>query len=73
MIKERFDRGVVNDLWMEQFPEAIVSHLIMEESDHCPIVVLMDKRREKIIRPFRFFEAWTSDISSTLLLKKPGM
>lgn len=39
LIWERIDRVVVNDRWLDIFPEATVTHLIKEESDHCPIML----------------------------------
>lgn len=53
-IKERLDRAVVNTLWMEIYPEVIIKHLRMEISDHCPILILINKKTFKGFRSFRF-------------------
>lgn len=39
-IKEWLDRVIINDLWMDKNPKANVIHLMKEESDHCPILLL---------------------------------
>lgn len=38
-IKERLEWGVATKEWLDIFPNASVSHLTMEESDHCLILV----------------------------------
>ena len=35
----RLDRGLCNDQWRMRFQEAGVRHLLMHESDHCPLLI----------------------------------
>lgn len=54
-IRERLDRGVANNLWMNLFPEMDLCHLPTLASDHCPLLLdLIGRSRSirKII--FRF-------------------
>lgn len=70
LIKERLDRAVVNELWMENFPAAAVFQLLREEYDHSPILVTTVRSEGRRNRPFRFIEAWISNDSSKVLIKE---
>lgn len=69
MIRERLDRMVANNLWMEHNPEAAIWHLRKEESNHCPILITTERKMNRRSRPFRLFEAWTKESSSVNLVK----
>ncbi|XVF71729.1 hypothetical protein PTKIN_Ptkin12aG0063000 [Pterospermum kingtungense] len=61
----RLDRGMANERWCEFFSQFYVQHLNASVSDHCPIMVCDDPRKD-VKRPRRktryFFEAmWTKD------------
>ncbi|KAH1097584.1 hypothetical protein J1N35_014505 [Gossypium stocksii] len=38
-IRERLDRGVVNEKWMQLFPRGNIHHLTSSLSDHCPLLI----------------------------------
>lgn len=45
-IRERLDRGVVNDDWLSCFPNVTIRHLPHSHSDHCPLLITMDLEEE---------------------------
>ncbi|KAA3472533.1 reverse transcriptase [Gossypium australe] len=57
-IKERLDRGVINEKWMNLFPGGNVRHLTHSISDHCPLLIHTGNE-ENFCRISSFkFEAW---------------
>lgn len=64
LIKQRLDRAFVDKEWMQAFPMASVTHLQMEASDHRPILIKTITLENRGRRPFRFFQAWTTEPSS---------
>ena len=60
-IQERLDRAFVNQEWTDLYPEASVTHLTWVHSDHCPILLSLDKPPSlRLTRPFRFQPVWMS-------------
>lgn len=54
-IRERFDKGVANDAWLDIFPNMGVRHLPNPFSNHCPLLITLDKRGDKKrTKHFRF-------------------
>lgn len=43
LIQERIDRVFVNAEWNDLFPEAFVQHLERAYSNHCPILLCLDR------------------------------
>lgn len=70
LIKQRIDRGFVDKDWLQSFPMALVTHLQMEASDHCPILIktLMPENRGR--RHFRFLQAWSTELSFFDIINK---
>lgn len=64
LIKERLDRVVTNKDWVMVFHQTVVKHLNIEASDHCPILLQIDKQQMFKWRPFWFIKAWTIENSS---------
>lgn len=61
LIQERIDRVFINAEWNILFPEALVQHLERAHSDHCPILLCLDKNHDvRLPRPFRFQPMWLS-------------
>lgn len=57
--RARLDKGVCNIEWRDLYPEAIVKHLPIIQSDHSPLLVqLNDGRKNKCSGPFGFLAAW---------------
>ncbi|KAJ8442543.1 LOW QUALITY PROTEIN: hypothetical protein Cgig2_026485 [Carnegiea gigantea] len=50
------DRGLCNDQWRMRFQEAGVRHLLMHESDHCPLLITPNGFAlvQKVQKPFKF-------------------
>lgn len=38
-IRERLDRCVANETWLELWPKATVEHIVWEGSDHLPVIL----------------------------------
>ncbi|CAN0841413.1 Transposon TX1 uncharacterized 149 kDa protein [Linum grandiflorum] len=63
-IEERLDRAMVNEEWMQTFPNAVLRNLIAPVSDHSPI--LLNTRPCEIrrqVRRFRFENKWFEEHS----------
>lgn len=43
-IRERLDRVVANEKWLEKFPNMEVQHILSFASDHLPILLTLDAR-----------------------------
>ncbi|XP_031119046.1 uncharacterized protein LOC116022462 [Ipomoea triloba] len=57
----RLDRALSNANWKTRFPQAIVEHLPMINSDHSPLLVSCNPTPEVSgTRPFRFNLAWST-------------
>jgi hypothetical protein len=53
----RLDRGLATTSWWDRFPDAVVRHLTAAKSDHCPLLVVMERserRRRHDDRPSQF-------------------
>ncbi|CAL1395729.1 unnamed protein product [Linum trigynum] len=55
-IRERLDRALCSNLWMERFPETLVKHFTDQGSDHRAIL-LSDKAYARNCRPLFRFDA----------------
>ena len=61
LIQKRIDRVFINAEWNLLFPDASVQHLERAHSDHCLILLCLDKNHDvKLPRPFRFQPMWLS-------------
>ncbi|XP_061342057.1 uncharacterized protein LOC133288347 [Gastrolobium bilobum] len=61
-VLKRLDRAVANDAWRTCFEEATVLNLPRIFSDHCPVLVRLDKENQCWRdRPFRFMVVWQND------------
>ncbi|KAL0005366.1 hypothetical protein SO802_012927 [Lithocarpus litseifolius] len=61
LIQERLDRGFCNVGWRFLYPEASIEHLVRVNSDHCPILLNLEKPLGLgLVRPFRFQPGWLS-------------
>jgi hypothetical protein len=59
LIQERLDRGWANTDWKLLFPEASIQHLPHLNSDHCPLLLMLDPPPPSTRnRPFRFQPIW---------------
>ena len=68
----RLDRMVVNEKWVEQFPEAQVHHISMSASDHCMLALFLTKIKRPKPKKRRFvFEAmWARDDRCKEVIKR---
>ncbi|XP_074314409.1 uncharacterized protein LOC141649624 [Silene latifolia] len=60
----RLDRAMKTEAWSDQFPYARIYHLNREWSDHAPIMVKLDGRREErgvMGKRFRFEQMWVGE------------
>lgn len=57
--KSRLDRFLVNNEWLDRWPNTFQKGLSRSVSDHCP-VSLETKFIDWGPKPFRFVDAWTS-------------
>lgn len=59
-VESRIDRVIVNNSWLDFFPEATVTHLPFFKSDHRPLLLRTEilNKREHVEKPFRFIASW---------------
>lgn len=67
LIRERLDRFLCNDLWLQLFPNSYVFHLSSCASDHKPILPKTTPPRRSTI-PFKFESMWLHDPSFPALV-----
>ena len=71
LIQERIDRFFMNPSWCLLYPDAKVSHLTRCHSDHCPVLMETNPKRQlHLARPFRFQSFWLSDPSFPSVVNK---
>lgn len=57
-IKERLDRVLANQAWLDHYPDTQVYHLPKTHSDHCPLLISTSKSVSNGPFPFRCKECW---------------
>jgi hypothetical protein len=62
-VRVRLDRAIACPAWTTLFPHANVCHLISSRSDHCPILISLDKDDHQThrYRPQRYEAMWERD------------
>lgn len=62
-IRERLDRGVVNDSWRQLYPDAAIIHMGYSDSDHRPILLDTEYHvvRPEVTRQKRFEAGWIEE------------
>ncbi|XP_075083424.1 uncharacterized protein LOC142167164 [Nicotiana tabacum] len=61
LILERIDGCFVNNCWINEFPEAFVTHLARTHSDYCPLLVKLNNNTQVVnVKPFWFESMWCS-------------
>lgn len=55
---ERLDHFLGNSEWCSSFPATKVYHLPMMQSDHAPILAVLNSSKQIIKKPFRFENWW---------------
>ncbi|XP_070018047.1 uncharacterized protein [Nicotiana sylvestris] len=61
LILERIDKCLANNQWINEYPEANITHLPKTHSDHCPMLVnLSNNSYTPLNKPFRFELMWCS-------------
>ncbi|WVZ63451.1 hypothetical protein U9M48_013082 [Paspalum notatum var. saurae] len=58
---QRLDRCLANSDWITTFPNTDVYHLPMLYSDHCPILLNIDSKKQLIKKLFRFENWWMQE------------
>lgn len=56
----RLDRVLCSTEWLNWFPDISVRHLPMINSDHAPVLIRLDKKRNCRRSGFKFQAAWTT-------------
>ena len=61
-IQERLFRGLANNEWFLKFAGTKIHHLSLNNSDHCPLWIILDGLElPQVAKPFKFEEMWLSD------------
>ncbi|WMV30092.1 hypothetical protein MTR67_023477, partial [Solanum verrucosum] len=55
---KRFDRAMVNDIWLEKMSQTVITRLPSVGSDHSPLLVEMIDKQEHTIKYFKFLNLW---------------
>lgn len=70
-IRERLDRGVLNELWLSQFLSTKIHHLTFSSSNHRPLFVNMhNENSNNIFNRFKFEAWWVLEESFEAEVKK---
>ncbi|XP_057770683.1 uncharacterized protein LOC130990469 [Salvia miltiorrhiza] len=67
--KSKLDRFLVNERWMQEWPDTVGRGLQRSVSDHCPIF-LTTKTKNWGPKPFRFLNSWLSHPDFSELVRK---
>ncbi|XP_057809109.1 uncharacterized protein LOC131023581 [Salvia miltiorrhiza] len=67
--KSKLDRFMVNEKWMQEWPDTVGRGLQRSVSDHCPIF-LTTKTKNWGPKPFRFLNSWLSHPDFYALVRK---
>lgn len=57
-IRERLDRDVANEDWMNLFLNYSLRHLALSMSNHCPLLLCIDEKTKRAKAKIFLFEAW---------------
>ena len=60
-VQKRLDRAICSTSWCEKFPQAVVVHLPVVNSDHSSILLNSTSNEDNSKRPFKFEAAWLRD------------
>uniref|UniRef100_A0A803PE82 DUF4283 domain-containing protein n=1 Tax=Cannabis sativa TaxID=3483 RepID=A0A803PE82_CANSA len=69
LIRERLDRAIGSHDWLNMYQYAGVHNFPIIVSDHAPILLDTCMFVNKGFKPFRFFDAWTTDASCSEVVK----
>jgi hypothetical protein len=71
-VKVRLDRAVASPSWNSKFPNAIVRHLVSSCSDHCPILIDLERSnvQAQLKRPWRYEMMWEREGSLAVEIEK---
>jgi hypothetical protein len=62
-VKVRLDRAVASPAWSSAFPDMRLRHLVSPRSDHCPLLLSADEKRDYPPRIRRYEVMWERDDS----------
>ncbi|XP_074290547.1 uncharacterized protein LOC141617262 [Silene latifolia] len=57
-VYSRIDRVLINDEWLQLFPESFANFFPEGLYDHCPCIIQLDEDKRKRNVPFRYFNMW---------------
>ncbi|XP_074271226.1 uncharacterized protein LOC141595154 [Silene latifolia] len=63
LVYSRIDRSIINEEWMQSFPDSYAYFMPEGYFDHCPCVVYLQGLYEKRKPAFRYFNMWALDIN----------
>lgn len=69
-IKEWLDRGMANEQWLLQFPEAKIKHLVAIHSDHKPLLLHTNPIIGDLPKPFKFESMWRGHSDIALVIEE---
>lgn len=59
----RLDKAFANADWIQSYPDAVVRHLPPNTSDHTPILIKLQRKKNRKNPMFLFINFWTDDDS----------
>lgn len=62
-IRERLDRSIANIAWHTSFPNAIVKHYRVTNSDHVPLILNLFGCEISVAKTFKFERLWAREDS----------
>jgi hypothetical protein len=70
LIKERLNRGIATNQWIQHFSSFLVTHLPAHNFDHNSMLLDTSIRSPSLCRPFYFEEFWTTDPTCGLVINE---
>ena len=70
LVEARLDRGLANEGWQSMWPNSSVIIGTCLGSDHCPVIVRSEPKKEKWRKLFRFEASWTKEEKCREIVKE---
>lgn len=62
-VRVRLDRAVASPSWSDHFSGAKLTHLVSSRSDHCPILLRVEREKYRPVKCFRYEIMWEREDS----------
>ncbi|XP_074314257.1 uncharacterized protein LOC141649466 [Silene latifolia] len=57
-VYSRIDRALVNDEWINEYPDSVANFLPEGLFDHCPCLINFESQHPQMPKPFEYYNMW---------------